>query len=283
MAGSAKRVIVYWKAFLLCWLGLAAVACTEKPQSSDAQSAEVHEGNAPEWRSHKRSGYEVVRELPHDAKAYTQGLLLLDGDWIESTGGHGTSSIRRVKKETGEVLIKKELERSVFGEGVAVLDDKLYQLTWKSRNGFIYDTKNLQKLGSFSYNGEGWGMTTDGKSLIMSDGSDRLRFLHPKTFRVLREISVKLEGKPVRMLNELEFIEGEIFANVWHTDEIVRINPVDGSVVGIIDLAGIYPDAGKLHPEFVLNGIAYDAAAKKLFVTGKCWPKIYEIRLVKVK
>ncbi len=243
----------------------------------------VTESYFPDWKAHQRSGYEVVRELPHDDTAYTQGLLLSNGNWIESTGGHGMSSIRRVEKETGKILLKKALKKNLFGEGIAELDGKFYQLTWESRNGFIYDAESLQQLGTFNYNGEGWGLTTDGKALIVSDGSDRLRFLHPKTFRVLREVFVKRGGKPVDRLNELEFIEGEIFANVWHTEEIVRINPVDGNVVGVIDLTGIYPDAGRLNPEFVLNGIAYDTEAKKLYVTGKCWPKIYEIRLLKLK
>ena len=222
-----------------------------------------------------------MRELPHDTEAFTQGLLLSEGDWIESTGGYGATSIRRVEKETGKVLFKKDLEENFFGEGVAELKGKFYQLTWQSQKGFIYDAKTFKSLGEFAYGGEGWGLTSDGRSLIMSDGSDRLRFLDPQTFRVLREVSVRLNGKPVERLNELEFIEGEIFANVWYSDKLVRINPANGAVVGVIDLKGIYSTEKRLDPDHVLNGIAYDAATQELFVTGKCWPKIYQIRLVR--
>ncbi|MGJ8643847.1 MAG: glutaminyl-peptide cyclotransferase [Luteolibacter sp.] len=260
---------------------LSGVACKENPEPPNAPVEVADDNSAPDWKTHKWSGFEVVRELPHDAEAFTQGLLLSRGDWIESTGGFGTTSIRCVEKETGKVLLKKDLEENFFGEGLAELDGKFYQLTWQSQKGFIYDAKTLKRLGDFAYRGEGWGLTTDGQSLIMSDGSDRLRFLDPKTFRVWREVSVRLDGKPVRMLNELEFIEGEIFANVWHTEKIVRINPVDGNIVGVIDLTGIFPLEGRLDPEHVLNGIAYDAATQELFVTGKCWPKIYQIRLVR--
>jgi glutamine cyclotransferase len=222
----------------------------------------------------------VVREFPHDAKAFTQGLILSDGDWIESTGGFGTSSIRRVEKSTGKVLLEKELADTFFGEGLAELDGKLFQLTWQSEKGFVYDAKTLSKLESFTYTGEGWGLTTDGQSLIMSDGTDVLRYIDPKTFRVWRQVAVRLNGQPVNMLNELEFIEGEIFANVWHTDVVVRINPADGNVVGVIDFTGIDSKETRRDPEHVLNGIAYDPIAREMFVTGKCWPKIYQIRLV---
>ena len=259
------------------------MACKEKPESAPESKVKVKGNHVPEWKNYRESRYEVVRELPHDKTAYTQGFLLLGDYWIESTGGHGSSSIRWVEKETGKVALKKDLAENFFGEGVAGLDGKFYQITWQSQKGFVYDAKTLKKLSEFSYRGEGWGLTSDGKSLIMSNGSDRLRFLDPKTFRVQREVAVRIEGRPVGRLNELEFIEGEIFANVWHTDKIVRINPADGNVVGIIDLNGIYPGAGKPNPEFVLNGIAYDATKKQLYVTGKCWPKIYQIRLIKVQ
>ncbi|BDS05791.1 glutaminyl-peptide cyclotransferase [Oceaniferula spumae] len=272
---------------LLGWLVLSVAACKDKPEATSTPPSEpavaVQDGQAPEWKSHQWSKYEVVRELPHDTAAYTQGLLLSDGHWMESTGGFGASSIRRVEKATGKVLKLELLGKNFFGEGLTQFGDKFYQLTWQSHQGFVYDAKSLKRLSKFNYQGEGWGLTTDGKSLIMSDGSDRLRFLDPKTFKVTREIFVSYRGKSVIRLNELEFVEGEIFANVWHTEQIVRINPVDGNVVGVIELTGIYPDAGKKHPEYVLNGIAYDAESKELYVTGKCWPKIYQIRLVKVR
>lgn len=275
--------MVYVMRFLLFWLVVCGVACEEVPERADEEVAVGEVGFVPEWRGHGWSRYEVVRELPHDAGAFTQGLLLLDGEWIESTGGYGTTSIRRVEKETGKVLAKKDLDGSFFGEGVAELNGRLYQLTWQSERGFIYDAGTLEKLGGFQYSGEGWGLTTDGQSLIMSNGSDRLQFLDPKTFRVWREVAVNLGGKPVNLLNELEFVEGEIFANVWHSEKIVRINPVNGGVVGVIDLEGIYPEGVGRNPEHVLNGIAYDAGSKELYVTGKCWPKIYQIRLVQRK
>lgn len=248
------------------------------------QPAEVSASRqAPAWKGHQWSGYEVVREFPHDAAAFTQGLLLSNADWIESTGGYGTTSIRRVDKATGKVLVKMDLAENFFGEGVAELDGKLFQLTWKSQMGFVYDSQTLRKLGSFSYSGEGWGLTTDGTSLIMSNGSDRLLYLDPKTFRVWRELKVRYNGNPVKLLNELEFIEGEIFANVWHSQNIVRINPVDGNVVGVIDLTGIDAKEKRRDEEHVLNGIAYDPKSREMFVTGKCWPKIYQIQLVRKK
>lgn len=256
------------------------MACKQEPQPVK-EAAEVKP--TPEWKGHRLSGYEVVQEFPHDPGAFTQGLLLLDGDWIESTGGYGTSNLRRVEKETGKVLVKKNLTAEYFAEGLAELEGKIYQLTWENRRGFIYDAKTLGYEGKFLYEGEGWGLTTDGSSLILSDGSPKLRYLDPKTFRVIRELEVRLNGKPVPMLNELEFIEGEIFANVWHRDQILRINPADGTVVGVINLTGIDAKHPRRDPEHVLNGIAYDVATGDIFVTGKCWPKIYQIRLVKRK
>ena len=259
------------------------ISCKEKPESETKSDVATKKSYVPDWKLHKLSRYKVVEELPHDTEAYTQALFLSGGDWMESTGGYGTSSIRRVEKATGKVLLKKDLEEKFFGEGLAELNGKFYQLTWKSQKGFVYDAQSLEKLSSFSYTGEGWGLTTDGKTLIMSDGTERIRFLDPKTFQVLREISVTFGGKSLKMLNELEFIEGEIFANVWQTEQIVRINPVNGQVVGVIDLTGIYPQARQRDSQFVLNGIAYDTEAKKLYVTGKCWPKIYQIELVRVQ
>jgi glutamine cyclotransferase len=259
----------------------AVTACQEKPQEVQPPAAEARP--APDWKAHPTLGYEVIRELPHDPDAFTQGLLLSGEDWIESTGGYGTTSIRRVERETGRVLEKKDLPAEFFGEGVAELKGKLFQLTWKSQQGFVYEAKTLKLVGSFNYRGEGWGLTTDGESLIMSDGSDRLRFLDPRTFRERREVRVRLDGEPVDLLNELEFIEGEVFANVWHTEKIMRINPKDGNVVGVIDLSGIDAKESRRDPEHVLNGVAYDPKTGEMFVTGKCWPKIYQIRLVPKK
>lgn len=270
--------------FIITALVFSSAACQEQTEEVKPVAEVIAEAPAaPEWKAHPMLGYEVIRELPHDPEAFTQGLLLSRGDWIESTGGYGTTSIRRVEKETGKMLVKKDLPVEFFGEGVADFDGKLYQLTWKSRKGFIYDEMTLEPLGNFQYEGEGWGLTSDGGSLIMSDGSDRLRYLDPKTFRVWREVRVTFNGRPVNLLNELEYIEGEIFANVWHNDVILRIRPTDGVVIGVIDLTGIDAKERRLDPENVLNGIAYDREAREFFVTGKCWPKIYQIRLVPKK
>jgi glutaminyl-peptide cyclotransferase len=267
---------------LLYGVVLLLVACQkQKPVTETGAPADTRP--APEWKAFPQLTYEVIKELPHDAGAYTQGLLLSQGHWIESTGGNGSTSLRRVEKETGKVLVKKDLGENFFGEGLAELHGKLYQLTWKNEQGFVYDAKTLQWQKNFSYSGEGWGLTTDGKSLIMSNGSDRLRFIDPNNFRVLREVIVRRDGKSVDKLNELEFVEGEIFANVWFSEEILRINPADGTVVGVIDLTGIDSKETRKKSDHVLNGIAYDPVARELFVTGKCWPKIYQIRLVEKK
>ena len=265
---------------ILCPIAFVAVcltACQEKPGEVQ-RLAEARK--VPEWKAHPMLGYEVIREFPHDSEAFTQGLLLSQGQWIESTGGYETTSIRRVERESGKVLMKTDLPAELFGEGAAEMDGKIYQLTWMSQRGFVYDAKTLQKVENFQYQGEGWGLTNDASSLIMSNGSDRLRYLDPKTFHVWRELSVSINGEPVNHLNELEFIEGEIFANVWHTDRIVRINPKDGNVIGVIDLSGIDAKEKRRDPEHVLNGIAYDPKTGEMFVTGKCWPKIYQIQLV---
>lgn len=264
----------------IAFLAVSLTACQEKP--SEVQRLE-EAPEVPDWKAHPMLGYEVIREFPHDAEAFTQGLLLSQGQWIESTGGYGTSGIRRVEKETGKVLMKTDLTAEFFGEGTAEMDGKIYQLTWQSQQGFVFDAKTLRKLGDFKYQGEGWGLTNDASSLIMSNGSDRLRYIDPKTFHVWRELQVSIGGKPVTQLNELEFIEGEIYANVWHTDRIVRINPKDGNVVGVIDLTGIDAKEERRDREHVLNGIAYDPKTGEMFVTGKCWPKIYQIRLVPKK
>ncbi len=267
----------------VAFFAVCIAACKEKSKEEKQAEVVAKPHAVPDWKAHQMLGYEVIREFPHDSEAFTQGFLVSQGQWIESTGGYGTTSIRRVEKETGKVLMKTDLAAEFFGEGAAEMDGKIYQLTWMSQKGFIYDAKTLQKLGDFQYQGEGWGLTNDASSLIMSNGSDRLRYIDPKTFHVWRELQVRIGGKPVNLLNELEFIEGEIFANVWHTDRIVRINPKDGNVVGLIELAGIDAKEKRRDHEHVPNGIAYDPKTGEMFVTGKCWPKIYQIRLVPKK
>ena len=228
-----------------------------------------------------RYGYQIVNMWPHDSNAFTQGLILSDGKLLESTGQEGFSSLRRVELETGKVLKKVDVPVPYFAEGIALLNGKIYQLTWQHQVGFIYDAQSFERVGQFNYTGEGWGLATDGKSLILSDGSNRLRFLDPSDFHVTKTITV-LDGQtPVNELNELEFVHGEIYANVWHDNRIATIDPQSGHVTAWIDLNGLMP-AGELQdPEAVLNGIAYDQTNDKLYVTGKLWPRLFEIRVKK--
>ena len=231
---------------------------------------------APEY------GYRVVASHPHDETAFTEGLFYLDGALYESTGMEGRSSVRKVSLETGKVLQAQTIPPQFFGEGIAAWKGHLFELTWRSEVGFVYDLKTLKPIGKFSYRGEGWALTHDDKRLIMSDGTAVLRFLDPRTLMETGRVEVTDDGKPVAMLNELEFVKGEVFANVWQTNRIARIDPVSGKVVGWIDLTGLLPKS--IEPadrDAVLNGIAYDAARDRLFVTGKLWPKLYEIKLVK--
>ena len=221
--------------------------------------------------------YTVVGSWPHDPNAFTQGLIYLDGVFYESTGLNGASSVRRVDPQTGNVLQRRDLSPAYFGEGLTEFGGKLYQLTWLSETCFVYDRATFAPLGQFSYEGEGWGITHDGRSLIMSDGTDEIRFLDPETFAERRRIRVRANGVPVVRLNELEYIKGQIYANVWLTDEIVRIDPWTGWVTGRIDLTGLLPP-GTGNAD-VLNGIAYDAATDRLFLTGKLWPRVFEVRL----
>jgi glutamine cyclotransferase len=226
-------------------------------------------------------GYEVVHAWPHDRSAYTQGLVFNDGKLIESTGQVGHSSLRRVELETGKVLQKVDVDAPYFAEGITLLKGKIYQLTWQQQLGFVYDAWTFEKIGEFHYRGEGWGLANDGQSLILSDGSNRIRFLDPGSFAVRKTIAV-VDGKaPVNELNELEYVQGEIYANIWHADRIARIDPQNGAVVGWIELTGLLARGEVSDEEAVLNGIAYDETNDRLFVTGKLWPKLFEIRLTR--
>ena len=225
-------------------------------------------------------GYEIVRRLPHDPAAFTQGLVIRDGVLLESTG-RSPSTVRRVRLEDGAVLRQRTLDPSLFGEGLTEINGRILTLTWHGGRGFIWNAETLRSEGEFSYTGEGWGLTHDGRRLILSDGTAALRFLDPVTFAETGRVPVTLNGRPLTQLNELEFVDGEVFANVWQTDYIVRIDPETGHVVGVIDLTGLMPDRSNLDPEdAVLNGIAWDAEERRLFVTGKNWPTLFEIRLV---
>jgi len=226
-------------------------------------------------------GYTVVRSFPHDRGAFTQGLLFRSGVFYEGTGLNGRSGIRKVKIETGEVLQSKALGAEYFGEGIADWKGSLIEITWQSEVGFVYDINTFERTRTWSYKGEGWGLTHDGTRLIMSDGTSELRFLDPETFKETGRITVHDARGPVMRLNELEYVKGEIFANIWTTDRIARISPKDGRVTGWIDLTGLMSAAERGTRDAVLNGIAYDAAGDRLFVTGKLWPRVFEIRLVK--
>jgi glutaminyl-peptide cyclotransferase len=223
--------------------------------------------------------YRVVKTYPHDRAAYTQGLEYRDGIFYEGTGMVGRSSVRRVEAATGRVIQQYDVPQPFFGEGITVFNQQIIELTWTTETGFIYD-KSLRVVRSFKYPGEGWGLTNDGKQIYMSDGSADIRIWDPTTLREIRRITVKDGATPITQLNELEWVKGEIYANVWQTDRIARISPVDGKVLGWIDLTGIISKAERPDPDAVLNGIAYDAALDRLFVTGKYWPKIFEIKLV---
>jgi len=223
--------------------------------------------------------YEVVNSYPHDPQAFLQGLVWWDGGFYESTGLYGRSTLRRVEFPSGKVLKSINLSPDLFGEGLAMVNNRLIQLEWKSGRGFVYDRDTFALAREFKYNTEGWGITYDGQRLVMSDGSSNLFFLDPNTFEVIRKLPVTMNGRPVNELNELEFIEGEIWSNVWQTDLILRINPETGRVNSYLDLKGILPASMRTGSEDVLNGIAYDPQQKRIFVCGKKWPRLFEIRI----
>jgi glutamine cyclotransferase len=233
--------------------------------------------------AHADDSYRVVHTYPHDPRAYTQGLVYVDGHLYESTGLNGRSSLRMDDLETGRLLQSAPVSQQYFAEGLTAWGSTLIQLTWQSHVAFVYDRFTFRLLRTLHYNGEGWGLTADNKNLILSDGSATLRFLDPATFREVRRIEVTDRGQPVTQLNELEYMHGQIYANVWHTDRIARISPATGHLLGWINLAGLLPDSDRSDPEAVLNGIAYDALHNRLFVTGKLWPKLFEIEILPAK
>ncbi|MEI8003190.1 MAG: glutaminyl-peptide cyclotransferase [Methanothrix sp.] len=242
--------------------------------AAQGNSQFVEEGEIPVF------GYQIVNVYPHSSLAFTQGLVYDEGGLYEGTGLYGRSSLRRVDLETGRVLEQTKLESTLFGEGIALWKDRIIQLTWQSGLGLVYGKENLTRIGNFSYQTEGWGITSDGKRLIMSDGTDILHILDPENFAKTGQINVTANGAPLRGLNELEYIKGQIYANVWPTSRIAIISPESGEVNGIIDLQGILQENDIQVSEVdVLNGIAYDAREDRLFVTGKWWPKLFEIKL----
>jgi glutamine cyclotransferase len=258
---------------------LALFLCLTSLNCQSAIVANRSRDKPPAGESAPSTGYDVVNTWPHDRDAYTQGLVFHDGKLLESTGEVGHSSLRRVELETGTVLQKIDVPPPYFAEGITLFKGKIYQLTWQHHLGFIYDASSFQKLGEFSYFGEGWGLTNDGKFLILSDGTNKIRFLDPDNFQVKKIITVSDKGRPVSQLNELEYVHNEIYANVWHDDRIARIDAESGRVIGWINLKGLLSPGEASDEEAVLNGIGYDEATGRLFVTGKLWPKLFEIRL----
>jgi len=223
--------------------------------------------------------YEIVHTYPHDPGAYTQGLIFDQGQLLESTGRNGKSSLRRVELETGRVLQQVIVAEEYFAEGISLLHEKIYQLTWQHQLCFVYDHQTFKKLGQLSYDGEGWGLTTDQHALILSDGTSRLRFLSPDNFSVTRTLNVVDGKEPVTELNELEYVKDQIYANVWHQQRIAMIDPKSGKVTGWLNLDGLLSPKEVADEEGVLNGIAYDEKTDRLFVTGKLWPKLFEIKV----
>jgi glutaminyl-peptide cyclotransferase len=254
------------------------IACNSGEPSSPTQ--ENHPVDRTRSAGVQYFTYDVINTFPHDPAAYTQGLVFRDDALYESTGLNGQSSIRKVELQTGKVLRKVEVAPQFFGEGLALLNDRAYQLTWQSQQGFIYDPNDFRLLKTFNYTGEGWGLTHDGHSLILSDGTPRIRFLDPETFAVQRTINVADGQLPIHQINELEYIKGEIYANIYQTERIARIDPQSGKVTAWINLSGLLSQQDRQQrPVDVLNGIAYDEARDRIFVTGKLWPKLFEIKL----
>ena len=227
----------------------------------------------------KKYSYRVIKTFNHDPKAYTQGLFFHNGFLYEGTGQNGSSSLRKVELETGKVIQSNNLEQDYFGEGITLFGDKIYQLTWTSGIGFVYDAETFKRLHTFNYTTQGWGLTTNGNELVMSDGSNTLYFMEPNDFSEVKKVEVFDNYGPQKMLNELEYINGKIWANVYTTNRVVIIDPQSGAVVSEIDFTGILKNSDKTGNEDVLNGIAYDPTSKRIFVTGKNWPKLYQVEI----
>jgi len=236
--------------------------------------------NAQEKSSAPIYGYKIINSFPHNTESFTQGLFLEDGILYESTGLNGKSAVKKIDLKTGKVIKSRNMQDKFFGEGLTIVNDRIIQITWRSKTGFVYDKESLEILRTFSYKTQGWGITYDGKYLIISDGSDILYFMDPKSFVVVGKLEVYDDKGKVVKLNELEFIDGEIYANIWGKDVIARINPKTGYVNSWIDLSGILAKEDRKGEEDVLNGIAYNPENDTLLVTGKFWPKMFEIKVV---
>jgi len=258
----------------------AIVAAQATPPATATTAATATPEPSPTPAPPPTYGYEVVASYPHDPEAFTQGLIFYNGGLYEGTGRWGESTLREVALESGAVLRSRNLEDQYFGEGITLFEDKIFQLTWQEQTGFVYDRATFEPLQTFTYPHEGWGITHDGERLIVSDGTATIRFWDPVTLQEIGRIAVRDDQGPVNRLNELEYVDGEIWANIWLTDRIARISPQTGEVLGYIDLTGLLDTSKLTQPADVLNGIAYDPATGRIFVTGKLWPTLYEIRVV---
>jgi glutamine cyclotransferase len=264
---------------ILCLVGFMSCNYVTTPipyLSSDSSSPSAPEASPPPTFT-----FSIINTYPHDNTAFTQGLIYADSIFYEGTGGFGSSSIRKVAPTTGEVLQIRNNSSAFFGEGITIFNQRIYQITWLSRTCFVYDKNSFDIVGQLSYPTEGWGLTHDGTNLIMSDGTANIYFRDPTTFAELKRIQVTDDTGPIKNLNELEYIKGAIYANIWFTDRIAQIDPQTGRVISWLDLAGLLPQNERRNSNAVLNGIAYDPDGDRLFVTGKWWPKIFEVKLVK--
>lgn len=277
--------------YFIFFFVLLSLACSDEPARSNMNSI-VNKTNTNAAKSSSSVPiytYEIVKTFPHDPKAFTEGLFFYNGFLYESTGETGKSDLRKVELETGKVVQQIKLPKDIFGEGTTILNGKIYQLTWQSEKGFVYDAETFKLLREFTYQGDGWGLTNNGTNLYMTDSTHVIRVIDPETFKTIKTLVVLREdGKPLMQINELEYIKGEIWSNVWHSEEpnilgkenyIARIDPNSGKLLGWIDLGGISPDDVQRGSENTLNGIAYDAANDRIFVTGKKWKNLFEIKV----
>jgi glutaminyl-peptide cyclotransferase len=267
---KAKTKKIYLLLLICLLLVVGTTACKGGVNKTNARSY---------LKSMRTYTYEIVNSWPHDTTAFTQGLAFWNGSLYESTGLNGSSSMRIVDLNTGNVQNKVDVSAEYFAEGMTILDGKIFQLTWQNEKGFIYDENSLELLGEFSYTGQGWGLADDDHFLIMSNGTNTITFLDPQNFQVQKTIEVYDNGNPLVNLNELEYVKGKIYANIWHDNRIVLIDPESGGIRGWIDLTELAPEETQQNSEAVLNGIAYDQTNDRLFVTGKLWPTIFEIKL----
>jgi glutamine cyclotransferase len=299
-------IINNMRLYLIFFIVLLSLSCDEKQNRSNTNSMAANKtsGNSTNMNSAKTFAgvpvytYEIVNAFKHDPKAFTEGLFFHNGFLYESTGQEEKSNLRKVELETGKIVQQYNIPKESFGEGTTVLKDKIYQLTWQDGTAYVYEDSSFKLLRELNYEGEGWGLTNDGTNLIMSDGSHLLKFIDPETFKTVRTVAVlQADGKPLFLLNELEYIKGEIWANIWHSEEnetgttqgrlpnigkpnyVVRIDPNSGKILSWVDLAAISPDDSERNSENTLNGIAYDEATDRIFVTGKNWKKLLEIKV----